>query len=179
MKVTYITDSKTIYVWISLRTRKIINRCTVDMNLRFKKKHNHSNTVVADRVGYFVMLHYSYKSWSIIKTRDIFENCWSWRFQNTPCMSNLTKIWLRYLRLTLSWQAYKNDDFGRQGPFNGPSLKPVKMKLQRCVRSQIRGSWVCPAQPDYSQMATTCLHVSTRVPHDIRGDMCRHMKYTL
>ena len=34
-------------------------------------------TVVLIRVGYFVLLHYSYKFWSIIKTRDIFENCWS------------------------------------------------------------------------------------------------------
>ena len=34
-------------------------------------------TVVLIRVGYFVLLNYSYKSWSIIKTRDIFENCWS------------------------------------------------------------------------------------------------------
>ena len=24
------------------------------------------------------------------------------------------------LVLTLSWQGYKNDDFGRGGPFNGP-----------------------------------------------------------
>ena len=60
---------------------------------------NTSYTVVLIRVGYFVLLNYSYKSWSIIKTRDIFENCWSWRFQNTPYMSNLTKFWLRYLRL--------------------------------------------------------------------------------
>ena len=59
--------------------------------------------------------------------------------------------------LTLSWQAYKNDDFGRQGPFNGPSLKSVKMKLQRCARSQNRGSWVCPTILDYSQMATMCI----------------------
>ena len=56
-------------------------------------------TVVLIRVGYFVLLNYSYKSWSIIKTRDRFENCWSWHFQNTPYMSNLTKFWLRYLRL--------------------------------------------------------------------------------
>ena len=31
----------------------------------------------AERVRYFVLLNYSYKSWSIITTRDIFENCWS------------------------------------------------------------------------------------------------------
>ena len=53
-----------------------------------------SYTVVLIRVGYFVLLNYSYKSWSIIKTRDRFENCWSWRFQNTPYMWNLTKFWL-------------------------------------------------------------------------------------
>ena len=27
--------------------------------------------------------------------------------------------------LTLSWQGYKNDDFGRGGAFNGPPLKSV------------------------------------------------------
>ena len=59
--------------------------------------------------------------------------------------------------LTLSWQAYKNDDCGRQGPFNAPSLKSVKIKLQRCARSQNRGSWVCPTILDYSQMATMCI----------------------
>ena len=64
---------------------------------------------------------------------------------------------VKFSWLTLSWQAYKNDDFGRQGPFNGPSLKSVKMKLQRCARSQNRGSWVCPTHLDYSQMATMCI----------------------
>ena len=59
----------------------------------------YSYTVVLTRVRYFVLLNYSYKSWSIIKTRDRFGICWSWRFQNTPYMSNLTKFWLRYLRL--------------------------------------------------------------------------------
>ena len=28
-----------------------------------------------------------------------FEICWSWKFQNTPYMSNLTMFWRRYLRL--------------------------------------------------------------------------------
>ena len=51
------------------------------------------------RVPYFVLLNYSYKSWSIVKARDRFGICWSWRFQNTPYMSNLTKFWLKYLRL--------------------------------------------------------------------------------
>ena len=32
------------------------------------------------------------------------EICWSWRFQNTPYMSILTKFWLRYLSLkTHDW----------------------------------------------------------------------------
>ena len=61
-------------------------------------------TVVLIRVWYFVLLDYSYKSWLFIKTRDRFGICWSWRFQNTPYMSNLTKFWLRYLRLkTHDW----------------------------------------------------------------------------
>ena len=34
-------------------------------------------TVVLIRVGYFVLLNYSYKSSSIIKTRDSFGICWS------------------------------------------------------------------------------------------------------
>ena len=56
-------------------------------------------TVVEKSLLYFVLLYYSHKSWSIFKTRDRFGICWSWRFQNTPYMSNLTKFWLRYLRL--------------------------------------------------------------------------------
>ena len=61
------------------------------------------------------------------------------------------------LFLTLFWQAYKNDDFGRQGQLNDLFLNSVKMKPQRCERSKNRGSWVCPAQLDYSKMATTCI----------------------
>ena len=34
-------------------------------------------TVVAERVRYFVLLNYSFKSWSIIKTRDSFRICLS------------------------------------------------------------------------------------------------------
>ena len=56
-------------------------------------------TVLVKRVWYFVLLNYSCKSWSIFKTRDRFGICWSWGFQNTPYMFNLTKFWLRYLRL--------------------------------------------------------------------------------
>ena len=42
------------------------------------------NTVLAERVGYFVLLYYSHKCWSIFKTRGRFKICWSWSFQNTP-----------------------------------------------------------------------------------------------
>ena len=56
-------------------------------------------TVLAQRVEYFVLLYYSHKSWSIFKTRGRFELCWSWLFQNTPFLYNLTKFCLRYLRL--------------------------------------------------------------------------------
>ena len=42
--------------------------------------------------------------------------------------------------LTLSWQGYKNDDFGRGGGIQWPPLKSVQMKLQRHVRGQNRGS---------------------------------------
>ena len=52
-------------------------------------------TVVAERVWYFLLLNYSYKSWSIIKIRESSEICSSWGFQNCPWKLNLTKIWLR------------------------------------------------------------------------------------
>ena len=58
-------------------------------------------TVLAERVGYYVLLYYSNKSWSIFKSRDRFKIYWSCRFQSTLYMYNLTKFWLRYLRLTL------------------------------------------------------------------------------
>ena len=51
----------------------------------------HAYTVVAGRVRYFVLLNYSYKYWSIIKTRDSFGICSSWGFQNCPWKLNLTK----------------------------------------------------------------------------------------
>ena len=54
---------------------------------------------IIKRVRYFVLLNYSYKSWSIFKTRNRFGICWSWGFQNTPYMCNMTKFWLRYLGL--------------------------------------------------------------------------------
>ena len=52
------------------------------------------STIVAERVQYFVLLNYSYKSWSIIKTRDSFGICSSWVFQNCLLKLNLTKILL-------------------------------------------------------------------------------------
>ena len=55
-----------------------------------------SCTVIAKSRLYFVLLYYSHKSWYIFKTRDRFV---IWRFQNTHYMCNLTKFWLRYLRL--------------------------------------------------------------------------------
>ena len=69
---------------------------------------------------YFVLLYYSHKSWLIFKTRDRFEICWSWHFQNTPYMCNLTKFWLRYLRLKtqdtilfFSWELIWEDEKNR------------------------------------------------------------------
>ena len=57
------------------------------------------HTVLAQRVGYFVLLYYSHKSLSIFKARGRFEICWSLHFQNTPYIYNFTKFWMRYLRL--------------------------------------------------------------------------------
>ena len=38
-----------------------------------------------------------------------------------------------------------------------PPWKQGKMKLQRQVSGQIRGSWVCPDHLDYFQMADMCI----------------------
>ena len=38
-----------------------------------------------------------------------------------------------------------------------PPLESVRMKLQRRVRGQIMGSWVCPVHLDYFQMADMCI----------------------
>ena len=46
-----------------------------------------------------VLFYYSHKSSLVFKTKDRFWICWSWLFQNTPYMYNLTKFWLIYLRL--------------------------------------------------------------------------------
>ena len=41
-------------------------------------------------------------------------------------------------------------------------LKSSRMKLQRHVRGQNRGSWVCPVYLDYFQVADMCIsRVST------------------
>ena len=44
------------------------------------------------RVWSFLLLNYSYKSWSIFKTKDSFVIYSSWAFQNCPWKLNLTKI---------------------------------------------------------------------------------------
>ena len=53
------------------------------------------NTVLLKRVQYFVLFNYSYKSWSIIKTRNNFGIYSSWGFQNCPWKLNMAKICLR------------------------------------------------------------------------------------
>ena len=93
--------STTNFFWISFELSDAkLNICTYKHALT----HILYYTVVEKSLWYFVLLYYSHKSWSIFKTRDRFEICWSWRFQNTPYMCNLTKFWLRYLRLkTNDW----------------------------------------------------------------------------
>ena len=81
--------------WVSLCPNSI-HWC---VELYQLSNYKYDYTVVEKSLWYFVLLYYSYKSWSIFKTRDRFEICWSWRFQNTPYMCKLTKFWLRYLRL--------------------------------------------------------------------------------
>ena len=77
---------------------------------------------------------HSYKFWLIFKTRGRYEICWSWRFQNTPYMCNLIKIWLRYLRLkTHDWfvgdenNKYLNNLF--QKLFCSPSQVPISTRI--------------------------------------------------
>ena len=41
--------------------------------------------------------------------------------------------------------------------FNAPSLKSNRMKLQRYVRGQNSGTWVCPVHLDYFQLADMCI----------------------
>ena len=43
------------------------------------------------------------------------------------------------------------------GAIMAPPLKSSRMMLQRHVRGQHRGSWVCPVHPDYFQLADMCI----------------------
>ena len=49
----------------------------------------------------------SYESCSKFNSRDSFEICTSWGFQNTPWMLELTKFWLRYLRFSTDGIIFK------------------------------------------------------------------------
>ena len=89
-------------------TKYIVRKCLVNIKwgnywLSFcywsQLLYKVSCTVVEKSPLYFVLLYYSHKSWFIFKTRDRFEICWSWHFQNTLYMYNLTKFWLRYFKL--------------------------------------------------------------------------------
>ena len=62
------------------------------------EKNYIDSAVVARSLLYFVLLNYSYKYWSNIKTRDSFRICSSWGFKNCHWKLNLTKIWLRKSR---------------------------------------------------------------------------------
>ena len=58
--------------------------------------------------------------------------------------------------LTLSWQGYKNGLSGRGGASNAPPGNKAKIKLQRHVRSLIRGFWGCQTHLDYCQVSYMC-----------------------
>ena len=77
-------------VILTSATEKAVILCSNDKCLRYWQY-----TVVGKRVRYFVLLHNSYKYWSIIKTRDSFEIYVFWGFQNCPWKLNLTNIWLK------------------------------------------------------------------------------------
>ena len=82
-----------------------MQKCVQKKFILYRKVfYNHvtQDTVLAEGVGYFVLLYYSHKSLSIFKTRDRFEIWWSWCFQNTLNMYNLTKFWLRYTFMSAS-----------------------------------------------------------------------------
>ena len=50
----------------------------------------------------------------------------------------------------------------RAGGRKIPPLESARMKLQRHVRGQNRGSWVCPVHLDYFLLADMCIsHVFT------------------
>ena len=53
-------------------------------------------------------LNISFKCCSKYKSRDSFEICLSWGFQNTPNMLKLIEFWLRYLRSKTNDMILKN-----------------------------------------------------------------------
>ena len=53
-------------------------------------------------------LNISFKCCSKYKSRDSFEICLSWGFQNTPNMLKLIVFWLRYLRSKINGMILKN-----------------------------------------------------------------------
>ena len=72
---------------------KGLNFFCVKKIIRFYCRKMVTYTVVAQRVWYFVLLIYTNKSWSNIKTRESFGICSSWGFQNCPSES---LIWPRF-----------------------------------------------------------------------------------
>ena len=91
--------------WISIKTYDKLNNLI--LGFWFQKYK-----VVAEKVWYFVLLNYSFKSWSIIKTRDSFRICLSWGFQNTPWKLNLMKIWLSKSRSKAFYPFLNNVCYG-------------------------------------------------------------------
>ena len=66
----------------------------------------------------------------------------------------LDQVWSFYL--TFSWQGYKNRLYGRGGASDAPPGNKTKIKLQRHVRSQNRGSWGCQTHLNYCQVSYMC-----------------------
>ena len=115
-------------VWTSPKVgHRCVNAIFFTLFLRHRQVFEISwNTVVAERVRYFafsysltpamnwyfVLLNYSFKSWSIIKTRDSFRICLSWGFQNTPWKLNLMKIWLSKSRSKAFYPFLNNVCYG-------------------------------------------------------------------
>ena len=68
-------------------------------NIKVLKRCVHfTYTVLGKRDRYFVLLNYTHKSCSNMKSMVIIGLCCSWGFRNTPWMLNFIKIWLRYWR---------------------------------------------------------------------------------
>ena len=71
--------------------------------------HVFYNTVVATMTFSGLKPSYLLKCCSKCKSRNIFGNCASWGFQNTPNILKLIKFWLRYLRSkTNRWNSHEN-----------------------------------------------------------------------